>query len=246
MNSRVQQLADELWAARASRATVAPAADLSLADAYAVAAINHQRRLAQGDVGVGRKIGHTNPSLWPTQGVSAPSWGWLYAASTQPMPQVLDFSAWLKPKAELEVVLRLGADGEVDAIALGLEIVDPPYHDWQFSVPAAIASGGVHAALLINPWQPFEPSMADGLQQLVARFQVGDMVTEGGSAAVLGSPLQALASLREVLREQGDPGLKPGDVITTGALAPSILLRPGIEIHGSVTALNLTPVHLRT
>jgi 2-keto-4-pentenoate hydratase len=162
------------------------------------------------------------------------------------MQQVLDFSAWFKPKAALEVALRLGANGEVEAPALGLESVDPRGHQCRFRVPAAIASGGVHAALLINPWQTFEPSMADGLRQLVARFQLGDSVTEGGSAAVLGSPLQSLASLREVLRAQGDPGLQAGDVITTGALAPSVLLSAGVAIQGSVTGLGLAPVNLRT
>lgn len=196
---------------------------LTLAQAYAVAARNHALRAAH-DRPVGRKIGHTNTALWAAQGIEAPSWGWLYASSTRALPPTLNLGGWREPKVELELVLRLGANGRPDAMALGLEIVDRPYPSWQITVADSVAANGVHAALLVGPWQALD---ANALNNLKAQLQIGEARSEGGSALVFGNPLHALARLATRLAEQGAQPLQAGEIITTGALAPALPLRAG-------------------
>ncbi len=236
-------IADALWQARLQGGTVTVPEGLSLDQAYAAAERNHARRLAEGAHAVGRKIGHTWPATWAAQGIAAPSWGWLYARSTAEMAPTLGLSAWREPKAEVELVLRLGPDRQPRAMALGIEIVDRPYPSWDFPVAASIAAGGVHAALLHGPWQAFDRA-AHGplLSRLRARLQVGDARSEGGSERVLGSPLAALEALAALLQAQDAPPLQPDEIVTTGALAPSLPLRAGERCEALIEGLPLAPL----
>ncbi len=221
---------------------VDPLPGLGLPQAYAIAAQRHALRLASGDRTVGRKIGHTNRANWPSQGIAAPSWGWLYEASTAPLGKQLCLAGWREPKVELECVLRLARTPKnpeelpecVDAMALGLEIVDRPYPSWQITVADSIAAGGVHAAQRIGPWQKADPALLNNLE---AELQVGAQQSLGGSALVFGSPLEALAQLMAVLAEQGAPPLQAGEVITTGALAPALPLQSGQRLHARISGL---------
>ncbi len=199
-----------------------------------------------GERAVGRKIGHTVAELWPAQGLSAPTWGWLYANSTRPLEGVLALGALREPKAEVELVFRLGSGGVPEAMALGIELVDRPYATWDFTVPAAVAAGAVHAALLLGPWLPYDAlAHAPLLTSLRARLRVGDAVSDGGSERVLGSPLRALELLSAVLADRGAPALQPGEVITTGALAPALSVRAGVACEAVIAGLPLAPASWR-
>ncbi|MBH9553779.1 2-keto-4-pentenoate hydratase [Inhella gelatinilytica] len=221
---------------------VMPHPGLSLPQAYQVAALRHRLRLAAGERPIGRKIGHTNPANWPAQGLSAPTWGWLYASSTEAPGERLRISAWREPKVELECVLRLSrtpASSDelpdcVDAMAMGLEIVDRPYPSWAIGVPDSVAAGGVHAGLRVGPWLPLDSAVLPALQ---AELQVGAARSEGGSAGVFGNPLSALARLMDVLAEQGAPPLQAGEWVTTGALAPALPLRAGEPLWAQAAGL---------
>lgn len=248
MTPQLQTLADGLWQAHLGGAPTAPLAGLGLPDAYAVAARNHARRLAAGDTPVGRKIGHANPANWPAQGLTAPSWGWLYAGTcwTDRMPSAA--AQWREPKVELELVLRLGATPAadlpatdtagwaacVDAIALGLEFVDRPYPQWGGSVADSVAAGGVHAGLFVAPWQAWPAEGGLACTRLSAALTVGDTTQRGGSALVMGSPLRAVALLQASLAAQGAPLLQAGEWITTGALAPALPWRLGQAIQAQI------------
>lgn len=235
-------------AALQAGAVLQPLAGLALADAYRIAAQRHALRLAAGERPVGRKIGHTNPVNWAAQGINAPSWGWLYAGSTRPLAGARPLPAWREPRLELECVLRLARTPDsradlseladcVDAMALGLEIVDRPYPSWQIGVADSVAANGVHAALWLGPWQPLR---AEALGRLQACLRLGEAgsegMSEGGSALVLGSPLVALARLMRLLDEQGAPPLVAGEIVTTGALAPALPLQGG-AMHAEIAQL---------
>lgn len=228
---------------------VSPLPGLRLAQAYQVAALRHQLRLDAGDRAIGRKIGHTNTANWAAQGLCAPSWGWLYESSTEAAGDTLAVDGWREPKVEIECVLRLShtpasteeLPGCVDAMAIGLEIVDQPYPNWGISVPDSVAAGGVHAAMRIGPWMPLD---ALALRELQATLQVGDARSEGGSAMVFGSPLDAVARLMALLAEQGAPPLQAGEIVTTGALAPALPLRAGTALRADIVGLGALSLRL--
>ena len=243
--------AERLHVARGGGPVVDPRPGLTLTEAYAVAGQLHARRVAAGDAPVGRKIGHTNPANWPHQGITAPSWGWLYASTTwqgQPLPSASD---WREPKVELELVLHLRqtppaqADAVtlakcIDAVALGLEFVDRPYPAWGGSVADSVAAGGVHAGLWIGEAHPCTAGVLSALSQLSATLAVGDLQSAGGSGLVLGNPLTALLQLQALLEQQGAPGLQAGEWITTGALAPALPYAPGAAVTARIAGPGLS------
>ena len=74
--------ADTLYSAFRGNSQVPPLTaetpDLTLDQGYRIASEIHARRLADGEVVVGRKIGFTNRKIWPIYNVDAPVWGWMY------------------------------------------------------------------------------------------------------------------------------------------------------------------------
>ncbi len=250
MSPALQAWAERLHQARCGGPVVEPWPELPLPDAYVVAVQLHARRVAAGDAPIGRKIGHTNSANWAPQGIGAPSWGWLYAATTWqglPLPPA---SAWREPKVELELVLRLRrtppaqADAStmaacIDVMALGLEFVDRPYPAWGGTVADSVAAGGVHAGLWLGAMHT-GPVDRSALSQLSATLTVGERSSTGGSAWVLGNPLEALAQLQALLAQQGAPALQAGEWITTGALAPALPYAPTAAITAHIAGPNFS------
>jgi len=56
-------------------------ADFSFAEAYEVAQRVHDKRLANGEAVIGRKIGFTNRAVWDSHGLSARIWGYMYGST---------------------------------------------------------------------------------------------------------------------------------------------------------------------
>ncbi len=52
--------------------------NFNIADAYEVAHLVHEKRLGEGWVPVGRKIGFTNSNMWSIYGVREPVWAYMY------------------------------------------------------------------------------------------------------------------------------------------------------------------------
>jgi 2-keto-4-pentenoate hydratase len=234
-------LAQEMLQAQDQGLQVAPftvrVAGFDTAAAYAGAQHLCGLRRAMGWVPVGRKIGFTNASLWPTYGVQAPIWGWMYDRTLQ----LLDGTAarcrlagLVQPRIEPEIVFRLRAVpapgagptdwlAAVDWVAHGVEIVQSHYPGWKFGAADTVLDGGLHGRLLVGPRQRVE-DLGAGLAEALASFMLtlardGEPVETGGGAQVLGSPLHALAHLAAVLAAQADvPALQPGEIITTGTV----------------------------
>jgi 2-keto-4-pentenoate hydratase len=62
----------------------------------------------------------------------------------------------------------------------------------------------------------------------VKLFKNGELVVEGGGAAVLGTPCNALKALHTLLERLPSHGpLEPGELITTGSLTTSMAVAPG-------------------
>jgi 2-oxo-3-hexenedioate decarboxylase len=245
MKAELSNWAEKLQVAKQGGPMLEPFPGLTLDEAYEVAAKLHRQRLVDGDTPIGRKIGHTNPANWLAQGLHAPSWGWLYGSSTWHHTALPTAQGWREPKVELELVLRLGRTPPplvtagalaecIDAVALGLEFVDRPYPAWGGTVADSVAAGGVHAGLWIGPWQAWNPAYASAFSQLKATLQVDSRCSQGGSDAVLGSPLEALSHIQAVLAQQGAPSLQAGEWITTGALAPALPYQPGATLCAKV------------
>lgn len=188
---------------------------------------------------MGRKIGFTNPATWKEFNLNTPIWAHMYAQTVHFSEQgriQLDLSSMALPRIEPEVVFKLGrpvAGGHqppealaecVEWVAIGFEIVDCHFPDWQFTAADAVADFGVHAALVIGTPMRVEQSdlqvLATKLEQLKVTLTLGsEIVAKGEGRNALGSPLKALGHLARVISAQSwAPPLGVGEIITTGTL----------------------------
>jgi 2-oxo-3-hexenedioate decarboxylase len=64
---------------------------------------------AHGETPVGRKVGGTNPSMWPVLGATGPSWGFTYDTTVFELARIgtFDLGQFSEPRIEPEIVLHL-------------------------------------------------------------------------------------------------------------------------------------------
>lgn len=255
----LDRIASEVWSAHKDVRQIAPfsqrIAGFDLPSAYAVAQRIHDRRMAEGAVPVGRKIGFTNADMWLIYGVRNPIWAYAYdqtVASLASGEGTCPIGRFAEPKIEPEIVFHFsstppaGSDlnallASIDWAAHAFEIVQSHFPGWSFQAADTVADCSLHGTLLIGPPVPIDRLGDDPLAAL-AHFTVtlardGAVREVGTGANVLGSPLRALAHLTEVLATQPDAQpLQAGELVTTGTLTRAHSLAPGqtwsTELHG--------------
>jgi len=232
--------------------------DFDPASAYAVAALVHRDRLAEGSAPLGRKIGFSNAALWPIYGVSEPIWGYVYDATVEFAARGsarCDLGRFAEPLIEPEIVVhfrstpepgsgRAGVLAAIDWIAHGFEIVQSHFPGWKFRAADTIADGGLHARLFVGEPQPIARLGADLMDRLgrfsLSLFRDGTLHDTGTGANVLGNPLLAIAHLMGVLATQPQhQPLQAGELVTTGTITAAHPVRPGERWHTEISGLAL-------
>jgi 2-keto-4-pentenoate hydratase len=238
-------IAREVKDAQDRVAQLTPYPGLDMASGYAVARRVSERRLAEGFVPVGRKIGFTNSSLWPVYGVREPIWGTMYDRTVTRLAVAkgrLSASAFAEPRIEPEIAFGLrsvpaaGSDLDevlrsIEWVAHGFEIVQSHFPGWKFRAPDTVADNGLHGALLLG--EPRDVArLGAGPVEALRTFSVelscdGAAKETGRGANVLGSPLAALAHLVSALESKPGSELRPGEIVTTGTLTAAYPVRAG-------------------
>ncbi len=253
------QLADDLMNARKNATFLTPPSsdgDFDLSAAYDVADELMRRRVAQGHEVIGRKIGLTNTAAWDKLGLDAPVWGYIYSDTAhyaQDGEIRLSLEGTAAPKLEPEIIFRWRG-GEADLLdniewlALGYEVVDCHYPDWNFKPADAVADFGLHAALIVGQplvvTQERKERLKGALEQVrVTLFKEGEEVAQGSGADVMGSPLNALEGLLNLLDERSD-SLRAGDIITTGTFATPMPVQARESYTAVAEGVGLGPVQI--
>jgi 2-oxo-3-hexenedioate decarboxylase len=166
------------------------------------------------------------------------------------------------PKIEPEVVFRLkhspaaGADAAgvlatVEWMAIGFEIIDCPYPQWQFKPADFVAAMGLHLALVVGRPLRVEPEMVSTLVSGLAAFKVrvsknGQFIEEGSGRNSLRSPALCVAELTSAVSRQPDTTLlSAGDLVSTGTLTSGHPIAPGESWQVEVEGLPLSGLTLR-
>ncbi|MEM7212613.1 MAG: hydratase [Pseudomonadota bacterium] len=239
---------------------IAPFTDrepLEVEQVYTVTAVLREQREARGERHAGRKIGFTNRTLWSVYGVEAPMWGDMWDRTVFNLTEAPEFSldGLLEPRIEPEIVFclaRAPQPGMDDAallaccewVAHGVELVQSPFPSWKFKAPDTICGGGLHGALLIAERQTATPELLPQLSEFTCTLsREGEAVETGSSQNVLGGPLRALAHLVDLLaKDDVNPGLTRGEIITTGTLTDAYPIEAGQRWSTTLDGLNLSPV----
>jgi 2-oxopent-4-enoate/cis-2-oxohex-4-enoate hydratase len=225
---------DALYDALRGRHTISPLveqqASLTIDDAYTISLGFLERRKADGERVVGKKIGVTSKAVQDMLGVHQPDFGfltdWMYVDGDIDV----DAKALIAPRAEAEIAFilkdRLNGPGvtpadviaATEAIAPCFEIVDSRIRDWKISIVDTVADNASCGVYVLGEARA-DPRAHDLPNLHVTVTKNGAPLSEGYGHAVQGDPAMAVAWLANTLGAYGVT-LEAGDVILSGSVVP--------------------------
>ena len=236
-----QQLADELWDADRTAKPIAPLTErypeLVLEDAYAIQTINIDRRVREGQLIIGRKVGLTSRPMQELLGVDEPDFGVLTDEMFVEDGDLIDRSRLVQPRVEAELAFLMDRDlagpGVTTARALAaiagalpsVEVVDSRVADWKIKLVDTVADNA-SSGLLVVGGRMRKVEDLDLRLLGVAVFRNGDLIDTGAGAAALGNPARCVAWLANKLGSFG-AGLRAGDIVLPGAVHKMVPVTPG-------------------
>lgn len=233
--------------------------EFAMKEGYETAAEVAQIRVTRGEQITGIKIGFTNTAIWPLYGVDAPMWGRMYDGTILPSGDAVNLGGLSEPRIEPEIMFMLrecplsSMDDEemlqcISHYAHGFEIVQSPFTGWQFTLPEAVAAGGLHGRLILGEWQEIDaskiPNLAKELKNFTITLEGSDGTrAEGAACNIVGEgPIHALRYLLQVLESQPAELRAPlgnGSVVTTGTLTDAFGVKAGQSWHTKISGLGL-------
>ena len=221
---------------------------VDLAGGYVVEAEFARLRRQSGRETVGLKVGFANKAVLRALKLETIVWAHMYEDTVHYAPgdaAELVLPPHRAPKIEPEIVFKLkqpipsgGLDGaavlqHVEWLAIGFEIIDCPFPNWEFKPPDFVAAFGLHLALVVGQPLPVEPdgiaALADALASFKLRVSRNDEFVEQGSGRnSLRSPALCLAELAgAVLRETPQDPLAAGSLVSSGTLTTGHRIQRG-------------------
>lgn len=213
----------------------------------------------------GWKVGYANKAMWRVLKLETLVWAHMYddtvhfangGAADYALPP------HRAPKIEPEIVFKLkepittaGLDPAavlalVDWLAIGFEIIDCPFPEWQVKPTDFVAAFGLHLGLVIG--EPFyvDAAAVPELVEKLASFKLkvsknGEFVEEGAGKNSLRSPAACLAELGGAMLKRGTDALAAGDLISSGTLTAGHLIQPGETWRVDVDGLPLAPLTVK-
>jgi len=243
---KINEFGDALFDAMRARTTIAPLSeqtpDITIEEAYQVSLRMFERRLADGEVMIGKKIGVTSKVVMDMLNVRQPDFGFLtdtmvYGNSAE----VPASSTLIQPKAEGEIAFVLKQDlkgpgitnadviAATDFVMPCFEIVDSRIRDWQIKIQDTIADNASCGAIVLGD-KAVSPLDVDLATCGIVVSLNGEIISTGAGAAAMGSPVNAVAWLANTLGQYGIE-LKAREVILSGSLVPLQTVKPGDSMH---------------
>ena len=236
-----EKAATALWRAEVERVAIDPlTADhlhFDVVDAYEVQLINIRRRLDQGALVRGHKVGLSSRAMQEMMGVDEPDYGHLLHDMFVFEGTSIQTEELIQPRVEVEVgfILKeaLPAPGCNVADVLrctgyvvpALEIIDSRIANWKIGLPDTIADNASSARVVIGGRGT--PVAGIDLRRIGATLRKnGEVIASGDSGAVLGNPATAVAWLANKVYQFGVT-LEAGHVILPGSCTRAYDAAPG-------------------
>ncbi|MDP9101715.1 MAG: 2-keto-4-pentenoate hydratase [Actinomycetota bacterium] len=213
---------------------------IDVVDAYEIQLVNIRRRLADGAVVRGHKVGLSSLAMQQMMGVDEPDYGHLLddMVLTQDVPVAA--GRFIAPRVEVEVGFVLGDDlpGEgctvadvlrcTDYVVPAIELIDSRIADWKIGLADTVADNASSAGLVLGG-ERRTPADIDlrGIDATLHRN--GEQVAAGRSDAVLGDPAIAVAWLARTVAAFG-VRLLAGHVVLPGSCTRAYDVGPGDEV----------------
>ncbi|MGW0753380.1 2-keto-4-pentenoate hydratase [Streptomyces sp. NPDC002587] len=228
---------------------------LPVKTAYRVQAATVERRIADGALVVGHKVGATSNAIQEQAGVDEPDSGVLLDDMVLRTGSTVARSVLMQPRVEAEIAFRLGCDlagphvgveearAAVKEVFLALEVIDTRFTSWQITIADSIADNASCARVVTGPMMPLGADMDLAAEPLVISLN-GTAVATGEGRAVLGDPLRVLVWLAGRLHRFGE-GLRAGQLVLAGAVHASLPLEARTTVHAHSPHLPPVELHVR-
>lgn len=230
-----ESIARELHAALRAGRTIAPLVDrypsMTIDDAYRVSLLMAERRLAEGERMIGKKIGVTSRVVQEMLNVDQPDFGFLTNAMQVRDGATIDLEGrFIQPRIEGEIAFLLrdtlrgpGVSAAAvleatESIHPCFEVVDSRIEDWRISIVDTVADNASCGAF-VKGETSVGPSAVD-LDELTLQVSCnGQLISTGRGDAVIGGPAGAVAWLANTLARYG-VALEAGDIVLSGSCVP--------------------------
>ena len=243
---KINGYGDSLYEAMRKRTTIAPlttqSPDINIEDAYQISLRMLERRLADGEQMIGKKIGVTSKVVMDMLNVRQPDFGFLTDTMVYGNSAEVPVSTQLiQPKAEGEIAFVLKRDlkgpgvtnadviAATDFVMPCFEIVDSRITDWKIKIQDTIADNASCGAIVLGD-KSVSPLDVDLATCGIVVSLNGEIISTGAGAAAMGSPVNAVTWLANTLGAYGIE-LKAGDIILSGSLVPLQTVKPGDAMH---------------
>lgn len=240
-------------------------AEFDLDAAYRTEAEFAALRKAAGHKPVGWKVGYANKAMWRVLKLETLVWARMYDDTVHLSPTgSADYvlPPHRAPKIEPEIVFKLkapvaasGLDAGaalalVEWLAIGFEIIDCPFPDWQVKPADFVAAFGLHLGLVVGEPLRVDAANLPQLVEQLAAFKLkvsknGEFVEEGAGRNSLRSPALCLAELGAAMSRRGASTLAAGDLISSGTLTAGHLIQRGETWRVDVEGLPLAPLTVK-
>ncbi len=225
---------DELFTALRERRVVEPLTsrepDITIDDAYHISRRLFERRLADGESLIGKKIGVTSKAVQNMLNVHQPDFGYLTDAMRFDNGAEMPVSERLiQPRAEGEIAFILKRDlagpgitpeqvvEATESIHPCFEVVDSRIASWKIKIQDTISDNASSGLFLMG--EGASPQGFDFFSCGMVVEKNGAVISTGAGAAALDSPLNCVAWLANTLGAYGI-ALKAGEVVLSGSLVP--------------------------
>lgn len=230
LDARIEEIADELYAARLAVATVPYVSprlpDGDLESAYRISELVADRRESElGVQRIGRKVGLTNPLVQKRVGVFEPDYGIIHDDMIFASGAVLRGSAYHFLRIEAEVAFCLGQDIEtpdlgvirdsIEWIAPAFEIVDFRYAGPVGRIVDTIADNAGCSGLVVGERTAYGAVDLPGAELVITGG--GAEITRGVGSNVLEDPVNAVQWLAATAIRRGRP-LRAGEILLSGSI----------------------------
>ncbi len=244
----IEQLGDSLYDALRSNQVIDPISDrypdMTIEHAYQVQKRMTERRVADGETIIGKKIGLTSRAVMNMLGVYQPDFGYMTDQMLVNEGESVAMSRLIQPKAEGEIAFLFkkdllgpgltGADilAATECVMPCFEIVDSRIRDWKIKIQDTV-SDNASCGLFVLGDNAVNPRKVDLGTCGMVMEKNGEIVTTGAGAAAMGSPVNAVTWLVNMLGSLGVP-VKAGEVVLSGAMGAMFPCAAGDNFRVSI------------